>query len=56
MPDIPYLGVVTAHPIIPLVAGFMLLLVPRLLVFIAGVGLIAVGCLGLWPDLISHLN
>jgi len=47
------LGVLTIQPLIALIAGVLILLVPRLLNYIVAIYLIVVGILGLWPHLLS---
>jgi hypothetical protein len=39
------------QPIVALVAGILILLIPRLLNFIVAIYLIVVGVTGLWPHL-----
>jgi hypothetical protein len=43
------------QPIIALVAGILILLVPRILNFVVAIYLILVGVMGLWPHLLSAL-
>ena len=45
---------IVAHvqPIVALVAGILILLVPRLLNFIVAIYLIIIGVTGLWPHLL----
>jgi hypothetical protein len=45
------INLVTLQPIIALIAGILILLVPRLLNFIVAIYLIIVGVTGLWPHL-----
>jgi hypothetical protein len=45
-------NVIVLQPIIALVAGILILLIPRLLNIIVAVYLIAVGVTGLWPHLL----
>lgn len=40
-------------PLVALIAGILILIVPRLLNYIVAVYLILVGVLGLWPNLFS---
>jgi hypothetical protein len=44
---------VAIQPLAALVAGFLILLAPRLLSYVVAVYLILVGILGLWPNLIT---
>jgi hypothetical protein len=43
------------QPIVALLAGILILLVPRILNFIIAIYLIFVGVTGLWPHLLSGL-
>jgi len=45
------LNIVVLQPLIALVAGILILLVPRLLSYIVAIYLIVVGLTGLWPRL-----
>lgn len=47
------IGVLTIQPLIALIAGILILLVPRLLNYIVAIYLIIVGVLGLWPGLLN---
>ncbi len=46
------IGVVALQPLVALIAGILILLVPRLLNYIVAVYLIIVGITGLWPHLL----
>jgi hypothetical protein len=43
---------VVLQPIIALIAGILILLVPRILNYIVAIYLIIVGVIGLWPHLL----
>lgn len=43
------------QPIVALIAGILILLVPRLLNYVVAIYLIIVGVTGLWPHLLSSL-
>jgi len=45
------LNMLTIQPLIALVAGILILIVPRILNFIVAIYLILVGITGLWPHL-----
>jgi fatty acid desaturase len=45
------LNMLTIQPLIALVAGILILIVPRILNFIVAIYLILVGVTGLWPHL-----
>lgn len=42
-------NVVTLQPLIALIAGILILIVPRLLNYIVAIYLIIIGVAGLWP-------
>jgi len=42
---------VTLQPLIALIAGILILIMPRLLNYIVAIYLIVVGVLGLWPGI-----
>ena len=44
------------QPIVALIAGILVLLVPRILSFVVAIYLIFVGVTGLWPHLLSGLH
>jgi hypothetical protein len=46
------LQVVVLQPLIALIAGILILVIPRLLNVLVAVYLILVGLLGLWPHLV----
>lgn len=43
------ISLVLLQPLVSLIAGILILMVPRLLHIIVGIYLIAIGVLGLWP-------
>ncbi len=45
------LNVVALQPLVALIAGILILLVPRLLNFIVAIYLIIIGISGIWPHL-----
>jgi len=45
-------GIVTIEPLVALIAGILILVMPRLLNYIVAIYLILVGVLGLWPGLL----
>jgi hypothetical protein len=45
-------NVVLLQPLVALLAGILILLVPRLLNFIVAIYLIVIGVAGLWPHLL----
>jgi len=46
------IGLVHLQPLVALIAGILILLIPRLLNFIVAIYLIIVGVTGLWPELL----
>lgn len=49
------LDVVVLQPLVALIAGILILLVPRLLNYVVAIYLILIGIIGLWPHLFHHL-
>ena len=49
-----YIDLNIARPLIALVAGLLILLVPRILNYVVALYLILIGVTGLWPELVSH--
>jgi Protein of unknown function (DUF3096) len=49
------INLIDLQPIVALIAGLLILMIPRLLHVIVGVYLIAVGVLGLLPHFLPHL-
>jgi hypothetical protein len=47
------LNMLTIQPLIALIAGILILIVPRILNFIVAVYLIIIGITGLWPHLLK---
>jgi hypothetical protein len=45
------INLLTLQPLVALIAGILILLVPRLLNFIVAIYLIIVGVSGLWPHI-----
>jgi hypothetical protein len=45
------IDVVTISPLLALIAGILILIVPRLLNFIVAIYLILIGIAGLWPHI-----
>jgi hypothetical protein len=43
------------QPVVALLAGILILIVPRLLNYVVSIYLILVGVLGLWPHLLSDI-
>jgi len=44
------------QPIVALIAGILILIVPRILNFVVAIYLILIGIMGLWPHLLSGLS
>ncbi len=49
------LDVVFVQPLVALIAGILILLVPRLLNYVIAIYLILIGIIGLWPRLVYHV-
>ena len=48
--------VVSIQPIVALIAGILILVVPRVLNYVVAIYLIIIGVLGIWPDLGDRLT
>ncbi|MGH7113634.1 MAG: DUF3096 domain-containing protein [Stellaceae bacterium] len=48
------LDIVALQPLAALIAGILILLVPRLLNYVVAIYLILIGLVGLWPHLLYH--
>src|SRR5262245_11002422 len=49
------LDIVVIQPLVALIAGILILLIPRLLNYVVAIYLILVGIIGLWPRLLYHV-
>ena len=49
------LDVVVIQPLVALIAGILILLIPRLLNFVVAIYLILIGIIGLWPQFLYHV-
>ncbi len=49
------INVLTLQPLIALIFGILILILPRILNYLVAIYLILVGLVGLWPHLFSHL-
>ena len=47
--------IVVIQPLVALIAGILILLIPRILNFVVAIYLILIGIVGLWPRLIYHV-
>ncbi|MCB1489090.1 MAG: DUF3096 domain-containing protein [Bauldia sp.] len=45
-------NIVTIQPLVALIAGILILIMPRILNFVVAIYLIFVGVTGLWPNLL----
>ena len=46
------INIVAIQPLVALIAGILILLIPRILNIVVAIYLILIGVLGLWPHLI----
>ena len=46
--------IAVVSPLVALIAGILILLVPRLLNYVIAIYLIVIGVIGLWPRLFHH--
>ena len=49
------LDIVVIQPLVALIAGILILLIPRLLNYVIAIYLILIGVIGLWPRLLYHV-
>jgi Protein of unknown function (DUF3096) len=49
------INVLTLQPLIALIFGILILIMPRILNYLIAIYLILVGLVGLWPHLFGHL-
>lgn len=49
------IDILTIQPLIALVFGILILILPRILNYLVAVYLILIGLMGLWPHFFSHL-
>jgi hypothetical protein len=49
------IDILTIQPLIALVFGILILILPRILNYLVAVYLILIGLMGLWPHLFAHL-
>ncbi|MEP0324768.1 DUF3096 domain-containing protein [Bauldia litoralis] len=47
------LNIVTIQPIVALIAGILILVMPRILNFVVALYLIFIGVIGLWPNILN---
>ena len=47
--------IVVLQPLVALIAGILILLIPRLLNYVVAIYLIVIGVIGLWPRLLYHI-
>ena len=50
------INVVTLQPLLAIVIGVLILIVPRILNYAVAAYLIIIGVLGLWPNILNGLN
>ncbi len=48
------MNIVVLQPLVALIAGILILIVPRLLNYIVAIYLIVIGVSGLWPHLLTR--
>ncbi len=48
------IDVVAIQPLVALIAGILILLVPRILNYVVAIYLILIGLIGLWPHIFFH--
>jgi hypothetical protein len=48
------IDILVLQPVIALIAGILILLIPRILNYVVAIYLIIVGVTGLWPHIMVH--
>lgn len=48
------IDIVAIQPLVALIAGILILLVPRILNYVVAIYLILIGLIGLWPHIMYH--
>ena len=48
------INILVLQPVIALIAGILILLIPRILNYVVAIYLIVVGITGLWPHIMVH--
>jgi hypothetical protein len=48
------INILVLQPVIALIAGILILLIPRILNYVVAIYLIVVGIMGLWPHIMVH--
>ena len=51
---ITHIDVLTIQPLVALLFGILILVIPRLLNYLIAIYLILIGVIGLWPQLLTH--
>jgi hypothetical protein len=51
----PHIDIVIIQPLVALIFGILILIVPRALNYLIAIYLIFIGVVGLWPHLFAHL-
>jgi Protein of unknown function (DUF3096) len=51
-----HLDIISLQPVIALIFGILILILPRLLNYLVAIYLILVGVVGLFPHLLSHIG
>ncbi len=49
------IDIVAIQPLVALIAGILILLVPRILNYVVAIYLILIGLIGLWPHILLHV-
>jgi len=50
------IDIVSIQPLIALIAGILILVVPRILNYVVAIYLIFIGLIGLWPHIFLHVS
>jgi general stress protein CsbA len=51
----PHIDIITIQPLVALIFGILILMLPRLLNYFIAIYLIFIGVVGLWPHLFTNI-
>jgi hypothetical protein len=54
MHAITNIDIVTIQPLIAIIFGILILILPRILNYLVAAYLILIGCIGMWPHFFAH--
>lgn len=51
---ITHIDIITIQPLMALIFGILILVMPRLLNYLIAIYLVVIGVVGLWPHILTH--